>query len=140
MHGKELLVGGYTAGQVVQDSFTFEASDGTTQQVTVTITGAEDASVITGTFTGAVSEDNVLTATGALAITDADTSDNPVGFADVAATAGDNGYGTFELTGGEVAYLHHHHVVPGPPRCGDHVRLDQAVREPPRHQRCPRPD
>ena len=92
------------AGQVVQDTHTFTASNGRTQPVTVTITGAEDASVITGAFTGAVSEDNVLTATGALAITDVDANDNPVTLADVAATAGDQNYGTFSLSGGVWSY------------------------------------
>src|SRR5690606_39386140 len=47
------------AGDVVQDTYTFTASDGSTQQVTVTITGTDDASVIAGTFSGAVSEGEV---------------------------------------------------------------------------------
>ena len=59
----------------------------------VTITGADDASVITGTVTGAVLEGNVgdapVTATGSIAITDVDDDDNPV-FNDVGTTVGDN--------------------------------------------------
>ena len=44
------------------------ASDGSTQQITVSITGTDDVSVITGTVTGAVTEGNIgdapVTATG----------------------------------------------------------------------------
>ena len=99
------------AGQVVQDTHTFTASDGRTQTVTVTITGAEDASVIAGTFTGAVTEDDGLTATGALTITDVDENDNPVTLADVAAMAGDRTYGTFPLSGGVWRYTLNHAAV-----------------------------
>src|SRR5258706_11693979 len=66
------------AGQVVQDTHTFTASNGATQTVTVTITGAEDASVITGAFTGAVAEDGAGTASGALAISDVDANRSAV--------------------------------------------------------------
>src|SRR5690606_12973383 len=84
----------------------FSASDGSTQQVTVTITGTDDASVIAGTFSGALSEGNlgdVATASGTLSISDADADDAP-SFADVASSAGDNGYGSFALTGGTWTY------------------------------------
>ena len=64
----------------------------------ITINGSEDASTIGGTTTGSVTEDGALTSSGALTITDTDTSD-PTDFANVAATASDNGYGTFEITG-----------------------------------------
>ena len=67
----------------------------------------DDASVISGTVTGAVNEGNVgdapVTATGSIAISDVDGDDNP-SFADVASTAGDNGFGSFELTGGTWTY------------------------------------
>src|SRR5690606_41021470 len=43
-------------------------------------------------------------ASGALIITDADSNDNPVEFADQAATVGDSGYGSFVLTGGTWTY------------------------------------
>ena len=52
------------AGDVVNDTITFTATDGSTQVVTVAITGTDDASVISGTVTGAVSEGNVGDATG----------------------------------------------------------------------------
>ncbi|MCP4391053.1 MAG: hypothetical protein GY802_22365, partial [Gammaproteobacteria bacterium] len=92
------------AGETLNDTFTFTASDGSTQTVTVTINGAEDAAVIGGTTTGAVAEDGTLTASNTLTITDTDTSDNPISFNDVAATLGDNGYGNFEITGNAWTY------------------------------------
>ena len=53
-------------GESFTDSYTFAASDGSTQTVTVTINGAEDSAVISGTSTGTVSEDGTLTANGTL--------------------------------------------------------------------------
>ena len=69
------------AGDVINDTITFTASDGSTQQVTVSITGTDDVSVISGTFTGAVVEGDVgdtTTATGALSISDVDADDSPI--------------------------------------------------------------
>ena len=95
------------ASDVVNDTITYTATDGSTQQITVTITGTDDASVITGTVTGAVNEGNVgdapVTATGSIAISDVDDDDNPT-FNDVASTAGDNAYGSFTLTAGTWTY------------------------------------
>ena len=91
-------------GESLTDIHTFTASDGSTQVVTITINGAEDAPVIGGTSTGTVAEDGTLTANGALTITDVDTSDNPISFPDEASTLGDNGYGDFALTGGTWTY------------------------------------
>ncbi len=91
-------------GETLIDTFTFSAPDGVTQQVSVTINGAEDASVITATSSGTVTEDTILTASGTLAISDVDSSDNPVSFADVASIPGDNGYGDFVLSGGTWTY------------------------------------
>ena len=47
------------AGDVVNDTLTLTASDGTTQNITITITGTDDAPVVTGVFTGAVTEGDV---------------------------------------------------------------------------------
>ena len=91
---------------VVTDTITYTASNGSMQQITVTITGRDDAAVISGTFTGAVDEGDVgdvTTVTGALAITDVDGDDNP-SFADVGSTQGDNKYGDFVLSGGVWTY------------------------------------
>ncbi|MFB1053363.1 VCBS domain-containing protein, partial [Vibrio diabolicus] len=58
-------------GEKVQDTITLTATDGTQQNIVIDITGTEDAPVVTGTFTGKVTEGNlgdVATATGTLAI------------------------------------------------------------------------
>ena len=94
------------AGDTVTDTITYTAPDGVDQQVTVTITGTNDDSVIAGTTTGSVTEGNVgdtETASGTLTVSDVDGDDSP-SFADVGSTAGDNGYGAFELTGGTWTY------------------------------------
>ncbi|MGI3062809.1 VCBS domain-containing protein, partial [Vibrio alginolyticus] len=54
-------------GDQVQDTITLTATDGTQQNIVIDITGTEDAPVVTGTFTGSVTEGNlgdVATATG----------------------------------------------------------------------------
>ncbi len=68
------------AGQTLTDTFTVTTVDGTAQLVTVTINGANDAAVISGTTAGAVTEaggvnngtPGVPTATGELNSTDVD--------------------------------------------------------------------
>ncbi len=87
------------------DTIAFTATDGSTQLVTVTVNGAEDAPVLGGVTTGTVAENGATTASGLLTITDVDTADNPVNWVDEAATGGDNGYGTFEITGGTWTYI-----------------------------------
>ena len=85
------------AGQALTDSFTAITADGTTQIVTVTIMGVNDAAVISGVTTGSVAEDtgSTLTASGALTVSDADAGQAV--FVAQSATAGANGYGTFTL-------------------------------------------
>ncbi|MGF1757430.1 VCBS domain-containing protein [Photobacterium sagamiensis] len=94
-------------GDKVTDTITFTATDGTEQQITVTITGTEDAPEVAGTFTGAVTEGNIgdapVTTGGSIAISDVDNGDTP-GFDNVASTAGDYGYGSFELVDGNWTY------------------------------------
>ena len=60
------------AGQTLTDTLSVATADGTTQIITVTINGAEDASVIGGTATGSVVEDGTLSVSNSLTITDAD--------------------------------------------------------------------
>ena len=90
-------------GQKLTDTITFTSDTGATETQTVTITGTNDAPVVSGTHTGSVTEGNVedatVTASGTLAISDADASDTP-SFTNVAKTAGDNGYGHFVLSSG----------------------------------------
>ena len=88
-------------GDHLTDSFTVTTVDGTPQVVTVTINGANDAAVISGTTTGSVTEDGGTrcdppTATGTLTATDVD---NAPGFTAVnCPTASDAHYGTFTMT------------------------------------------
>lgn len=88
-------------GDRLIDSFTVTTIDGTPQVVSVTINGANDAAVISGTTTGSVTEDGGTkcdppTATGTLTATDVD---NAAGFTAVnCPTASDAGYGTFTMT------------------------------------------
>ena len=65
------------AGQTLTDTYTFLASDGSSQEVTITIDGTDDPSVIGGVSTGTVSEDTTLTTSNTLTITDVDTPDTP---------------------------------------------------------------
>src|SRR4029079_12675005 len=86
------------------DSFTVTTIDGTTQVVTITIHGADDAPVITGTASGDVTEAGVVdsgtpgvpTVTGNLNADDVDNPDDA--WTAVASAASANGYGTFTLT------------------------------------------
>ena len=91
-------------GESTTDTLTVTAFDGTTHDITITINGAEDAPVITATLSGTVTEDGTLTDSGTLTISDVDSSDNPISFADMASTPGDNGYGSFALNSGTWTY------------------------------------
>ncbi|MER0107152.1 VCBS domain-containing protein [Aeromonas dhakensis] len=65
-------------GETKVETFTVESVDGTTHTVTITITGVNDAAVITGTDIGGVTEDEsnpTLTETGTLTVTDVDGAD-----------------------------------------------------------------
>ncbi|WFU38082.1 VCBS domain-containing protein [Bradyrhizobium sp. CB82] len=91
-------------GQQLTDTFTVKTADGTAQLVTITITGTNDAAVVSGDITGAVIEAGGVnngtagtpTATGTLTDTDVDNAANS--FQAVAApTAGDHNYGTYTV-------------------------------------------
>ncbi|GET24068.1 S-layer family protein [Prolixibacter sp. NT017] len=103
----ESKVQSLAAGATVTDRHTYTATDGTTQQITITITGTDDPPVLAGTFTGSVTEGNIgdspVTATGTLSISDVDAATSP-SFADEASTVGDNGYGSFVLASGTWTY------------------------------------
>ncbi|OOF31345.1 VCBS domain-containing protein, partial [Salinivibrio proteolyticus] len=92
------------AGDQVTDTITLTASDGTEQDIVITITGTDDAPEVTGSFTGSVTEgdagDAPVTATGTLAISDVDGDDNPT-FADTTETGT---YGSLELVNGNWTY------------------------------------
>src|SRR5207247_1550933 len=92
------------AGETLSDTFTVKVADSqggfASQDVKITITGTNDAPVIGGVHTGAVTEDvNVvagnISTSGALTIADVDAGQS--NFAAQAGTLGSNGYGTFTL-------------------------------------------
>jgi VCBS repeat-containing protein len=70
---------GLKAGDTAQEIFTVKVTDAAgaeaTQTITVTVTGTNDAPVISGTATGSVDEDATLTAGGKLDVSDADIGD-----------------------------------------------------------------
>ncbi|WZI66393.1 MAG: ExeM/NucH family extracellular endonuclease [Gloeotrichia echinulata IR180] len=83
-----------TAGQTVNDTFTVQTADGTSQTVTITVTGANDSAIISGNITGAVTEDAAQnTVTGSLSVTDVD---SPATF--VAQTNSSGTYGSFTIS------------------------------------------
>lgn len=80
-------------GDTREVTLTVTSLDGTaTENIVVTITGTNDAAVVTGDATGAVKEDATVVATGKLTATDVDNDD---GFQAVADGAGT--YGTFGI-------------------------------------------
>jgi VCBS repeat-containing protein len=88
-------------GDTLTDTFTVTTIDGTAQVVTITITGANDAAVISGTTTGSVIEAGAApgtpSATGTL--TDSDVDNTPNTFTAVSSpTASASGYGVFTMT------------------------------------------
>ncbi len=89
------------------DNFVVTVFDGDlsdTIVINVTVNPVDDASVVSGDFSGSVTEGDIgdppVTVQGTIDITDIDVGDTP-SFNDVASTVGDNGLGLFELTNGE---------------------------------------
>ena len=86
----------FVEGTKYTDSFSVSSSDGTTKELTVTITGTNDAAVITGTSIANLTESNaVQSTTGNLTISDADSSET---FLEQKGVAGSNGFGEFSIT------------------------------------------
>ncbi|MBM7060389.1 retention module-containing protein [Pseudomonas sp. UL073] len=89
------------AGSSLTDSFTVTSLDGSTSQViTVTLNGANDVAVISGTTSGGVTEDTALVggelqASGKLAVTDVDLGQAQ--FQALTEVAGSQGYGNFSI-------------------------------------------
>ncbi|WP_323752734.1 VCBS domain-containing protein, partial [Marinobacter sp.] len=83
------------AGDTLSDTITFTSDDGATQTQVITITGANDAAVISGDSAAAVSEDGSLTDSGTLTISDTD--DGEAVFIPQSSAASTSGYGTVDL-------------------------------------------
>jgi len=92
-------VQGLKEGQQVTDTINVTVSDGkggtATQPITITITGTNDAPVITGQTSGTVTEDYTLSTAGKLTVVDADAGQSGV----VAQTNVVGKYGTFSIDG-----------------------------------------
>src|SRR5438105_5945935 len=85
----------FVGGTDYTDSITVATADGTTQAITVTIHGTNDAAVITGASTAALTETNAAQSTGGtLSATDVDSS---AAFVAQTNVAGNNGYGQFSI-------------------------------------------
>ncbi len=97
LNNSAAVVQALAAGQAVNDVFTVKSIDGTSKAVTISIAGANDAAVIGGTSTGAVSEDGALSATGTLTIADLDAGQSA--FQTQTATAGTYGSLTLNAAG-----------------------------------------
>ncbi|WP_259782460.1 VCBS domain-containing protein [Aestuariispira ectoiniformans] len=80
-------------GQTLTDTVTVQSADGTTHEITITITGTNDVPVITGDVAGSVAEDTTLTTSGTLTGDDVDLNED--GFQPQTDTAGD--YGNFSI-------------------------------------------
>ncbi|AFM24648.1 VCBS domain-containing protein [Desulfomonile tiedjei] len=81
-------------GETVTESFTVNSADGTPHSVTITITGMDDAAVITGDDQGSVTEDGALTDTGTLTVEDVDGA----AFVPLTNVTSNNGFGTFSIS------------------------------------------
>ncbi|MBM6584378.1 VCBS domain-containing protein, partial [Microvirga sp. BT689] len=91
------------AGQTVSDTLTVTSHDGTASHaIAVTLTGANDAAVISGTSTGAVSEDGSQSTGGVLAVADVDAGEST--FKAVAAADLQQAYGSFSFDAGTGAW------------------------------------
>jgi VCBS repeat-containing protein len=105
LNNNNATVQALSSAQTLIDSFTVTAADGTAQVVSVTINGTNDAAVISGTSSGALTEAGGLanaiagtpTATGTLTSTDVDGTPNTF-TAVTAGAASTSGYGTYTMT------------------------------------------
>ncbi|MEQ1537412.1 MAG: VCBS domain-containing protein [Sphingorhabdus sp.] len=90
------FIGALNVADTVTDAFVVATADGSSQTVTITIQGANDAAVIGGATSGTVAESSVLNGfsqvTGTLSISDVDN------LAQFAAANSVGVYGTFTLT------------------------------------------
>src|SRR6185295_18427900 len=102
LNNSNAAVQALNVGQTLTDTFTATTIDGTSQVVTITIDGANDAAVITGVMSGTVVEaggvanatPGTSSAAGDLSSTDVD-NPNDAWTAVGTATASANGYGTY---------------------------------------------
>ncbi len=106
LNNNNAAVQALNVGQTLTDTFTISTIDGTTKTITITINGANDAAVISGTSAGSVLEAGGVangtagtpTASGTLTLTDVDNTVGSNPFIAVSAgTASANNYGTYQM-------------------------------------------
>jgi VCBS repeat-containing protein len=83
------------ADETKVETFTVKSLDGTSHDISVTITGTNDAAVIAAPVANLTETDAVLTTGGTLHITDVDSA---LTFAPLSDVAGSNGYGKFSVS------------------------------------------
>ncbi|RZS90596.1 VCBS domain-containing protein [Aquimarina brevivitae] len=86
-------VNALSEGAPLQDVITVASTDGTQQQITINITGANDAALIAGVTSGATTEDSGAVINDALTITDPDTGEDNFNTTPVINAV----YGTFSI-------------------------------------------
>ncbi|WP_061040144.1 VCBS domain-containing protein [Vibrio coralliirubri] len=89
-------------GSTATDTITVHSADGTPHQVTITVNGTNDAAVIGGTNSGAVTEESQLQTSGTLTVTDVDTGEAHFSNTDIVGNLGtlhltDSGTWTYDL-------------------------------------------
>ncbi|MCY9863830.1 VCBS domain-containing protein [Vibrio coralliirubri] len=89
-------------GVTATDTITIHSADGTSHQVTITVNGTNDAAVIGGTNSGAVTEESQLQTSGTLTVTDIDTGEVHFSNTDIVGNLGtlhltDSGAWTYDL-------------------------------------------
>ncbi|MGY3364437.1 VCBS repeat-containing protein [Bradyrhizobium sp. GM2.4] len=105
LNNNNAAVQALNTGGTLTDHITVATADGTTQVVAITINGANDAAVISGTITGTVTEAGGVangtpgtpTATGTLTDSDVDNAANTFQVV-TAGTASTDGYGSYAMT------------------------------------------
>ena len=97
------------ASATMTDTFAVTSSDGTSQTITITITGVNDAATFGGDTTGGATEDT-SDASGTATVADADT--NQATFTAVStATDSVSGYGQYTITSGGVWAVSYTHLT-----------------------------
>ncbi len=94
LNNSSAAVQGLGLGETRIETFTVTSADGTTAEVRVSVTGTNDAPVISGQSAGAAQEDLALSTTGKLVATDADLHDTAT-WSVIGSKTGT--YGTFSL-------------------------------------------
>jgi VCBS repeat-containing protein len=100
----DAAVQGLWSGETLTETLTVASIDGGTQDIVVTIDGADDAAVFGGAATGSVTEDGTLTTGGTVTVSDLDHDQSAFQAATLAELTGDHGTFTFTAATGAWGY------------------------------------